>query len=144
MRKILLSLVITLALNTVYADASKGIAALASGDITLGVKELRKGVIQGEAESQLLLGSLYEHGANLFDLGAFPNEKKSTFSNVVLAYALYSLSVAQNLEDPQDLEDAKDAISKLKSVLTPKQLAEAQGIIKTWKIGTPFPTETKN
>lgn len=160
LKKTLLTLVLTMIFSTSYADSKKRLATIEEDNYATELYEFQKNNKLNDANSQYNLGFMYLNGFGVeedsilafkwyqlaasrghssaqFDLGWMYANGDGVPVNIVLSYVLYSLSAAQGKKIALENRD------KLESSLTPAQHKEAQEIIKTWKIGTPFPTTTK-
>lgn len=144
-----------------YADFDKGMVAYKNKDYPTALREFTESANQGEPKAQYRLGLMYTKGEGLpknakeamkwYQLAANQGDTSAQLSlslvyargevvktNFVLAYALAEIA-ARQLGD----EKIKGYPNTLKGTLSPRQLREAQAIIREWKVGTPFPTHTK-
>ncbi|MDI9409868.1 MAG: tetratricopeptide repeat protein [Candidatus Pacebacteria bacterium] len=116
----------------------------------------RKAATQGNAEAQINLAQLYcqgqgvnqdfplainwlsraastGHAKALFHLGTQFFSGEGVAENFVIAYAYFSLAFARGDEVAQQLRD------KMRKLLTPQQIDQAQKITSNWKPGMPLP-----
>ena len=119
-------------------------------------RAFREAAIQGNAEAQINLAQLYclgkgvkqdfplainwvsraaatGHAKALYFLGARFFNGEGVAENYVLAYSYFSLAFARGDELAHQLRD------KMKQVLTPQQLSQAQQITSNWRPGMPLP-----
>lgn len=89
---------------------------------------LRKAAEQGRVKAQVMLGSMYTFGVGV------PLDW-------ALAYALFSHAAANGDEDEdEDASTRKEIVAKM---MTPEQIKEGEAIASQWKVGQPFPSESK-
>lgn len=86
----------------------------------------RKAAEQGHAEAQHALGLMYRYHA-----AGMPQDK-------VLAYMLWNLAAASG---NANAVEQRAAIAKR---MTQEQIDEAQALSRTWKPGTPLPTQSRS
>lgn len=102
------------------------------GDLFLRMNEddekavhwLRKAAERGHADAQ-------------FQLGVMNEQMRGMPPDAVIAFMLWSLSAKSGNEQARYKRD------RLEKILTEEQRAEANALIADWKVGTPFPTQTR-
>jgi len=118
-------------------------------DFKEAMRRYRIAIERNDASGMFLLGRLYvikfsaERVRRMFDreesdeIAYVTLLERNVPRDLVLGYAL--LSLAEQKKDT----DAAELLAAIKPELSPEQLAEAQGILATWKPGTLFPMTSK-
>jgi TPR repeat protein len=94
-------------------------------DHKVAVAWFRKAAEQGHAEAQHAMGLMYR-----YHQAGMPQDN-------VLAYMLWNLAAASG---NMNATYQRSAIAK---VMTPEQIEEGQAMSRSWRVGTPLPTQSR-
>lgn len=106
-------------LGVLYGDG-KGVPQ----DLQQAALLFRKAAEQGRVKAQGILGAMYAVGMGV------PQD-------LALAYALFSHAAANGDKNAMPTRE------KIVAKMTPEQIEEGKAIASQWKVGQPFPTESK-